>query len=113
MPSLPLAEVFAVQLYGDGPPQCLGQLTVRCPYCTQLHAHRVFDGDRVVFARTAPCSTETDKRRYRVDLNAHTSKHDVSQTLSGYAAGGDLNDIAIKRTSNELGRVKGNETHDR
>jgi hypothetical protein len=95
MGSLPLAEVFAVQLYGDGPPQCLGHVTVRCPYCQTLHAHRVFATDTVVFARTAPCSAGTSVRRYRVDLNPQGPNRDVSLAHPVYAAGESLNDNAI------------------
>ncbi len=77
---LPEAEIFAVQLYSDGPPQCLGHVTVRCPYCQTLHSHRVFTTDTIVFARTAPCSTDTPRRHYRVDLNARVPKRNVSET---------------------------------
>ncbi len=95
MGSLPLAEVFAVHLYGDGPPQCLGQVTIRCPYCQTLHAHRVFTNDTVVFARTAPCSAGMPVRCYRVDLNARLPKRDVPLSHSVHAAGESLNDNAI------------------
>lgn len=95
MGSLPLAEVFAVQLYGDGPPQCLGQVTIRCPYCQTLHSHRVFSSDTIVFARTAPCSAGTSARRYCVDLNARVPKRNVPLLHSIHAAGENLNDNAI------------------
>jgi hypothetical protein len=95
MVDLPDAEVFAVTLQGDRPQQCLGRVTVRCPYCTCLHAHRVFVNDTIVFTRTAPCSTETDIRRYRVDLNARVPKHGVPQSHPVYAAGEDRDDNAI------------------
>lgn len=96
MPDLPVAQIFAVQLPGDGRPQCIGKVTVSCPYCTQLHAHRVFAYDTTVFARTAPCSTDESVRRYRIDLGAPMPpKRHVSQPHSVYAAGESLNDTAI------------------
>lgn len=90
---VPTAQIYAVRASGEGPAQCVGRVTVRCPYCTQLHAHRVFDNDRIEFMRTAPCSAEADVRRYRVDLSLPTrrSLSELNQTT----AGDDLNDAAI------------------
>jgi hypothetical protein len=75
---LPTAEIFAVQLQCEKP-QCLGTVTVRCPFCATLHVHRVFANDTIVFTRTAPCSTDTEVRQYNVDLNLTVPKRDVSQ----------------------------------
>ncbi|MCV7024872.1 hypothetical protein H7I77_16230 [Mycolicibacterium novocastrense] len=63
-----MAEIFAVQLHDTGNPQCFGRVTVRCPYCAQLHGHRVFDNDRIQFTRTALCTGDNPVLRYRVDL---------------------------------------------
>jgi hypothetical protein len=92
---LPVAQIYAVQLPGDGPQQCIGRVTVRCPFCTQLHLHRVFDNDTIEFTRTAPCSTETSVRTYRVNLSLAVPKRDVSQCHPVFEAGNDLNDAAI------------------
>jgi hypothetical protein len=92
---LPSADVFAVQLNSDGPPQCVGKVTVRCPYCTQLHAHRVFDNDTIVFTRVAPCSSDAKGHRYRVDLNLTVPKRTVSHPHPVYVAGDDLDDNAF------------------
>jgi hypothetical protein len=89
------AEIFAVQLPGDGPQQCIGRVTVRCPFCTQLHLHRVFDNDSIVFTRTAPCSTKTAVRQYSVDLNARVPRRDVSHPHPVHLAGDDLDDNAF------------------
>lgn len=89
------ADVFAVQLINDGNPQCLGRVTVRCPYCSQLHAHRVFDNDRIQFSRTAPCTGDNPVLRYRVDLNAGLVRRDVSHPHTVHTAGSDLDDNAF------------------
>ena len=72
---LPAAEVFAVTL-GGNVPQCLGRVTVRCPYCVQLHAHRVFNNDAIEFTRTAPCTGDRPVLRYRIDLTAGSDRDD-------------------------------------
>lgn len=90
---LPSAQIRAVKLRGSDPPQCVGRVTVLCPFCTQLHAHRVFTNDPVQFTRTAPCSTEHDVRSYRVDLGVH--RREASQPRPVYESGEDLNDNAI------------------
>jgi hypothetical protein len=92
---LPAAQIYAVQLPGDGPQQCIGRLTVRCPFCRQLHMHRVFDNDTIEFTRTAPCSTEADIRTYRVDLNLAVPRRDVSHEHPVYSAGEDRDDNAF------------------
>lgn len=89
MSQLPIATIYAVQLPGDGPQQCIGRVTVRCPFCSQLHLHRVSDNDTIEFTRTAPCSSESVVRQYRVDLNLAVPKRDVSQPHPVYAAGED------------------------
>jgi hypothetical protein len=92
---LPAAAIYAVQLPGDGPQQCIGRVTVRCPFCTQLHMHRVFDNDTIEFTRTAPCSSDTEVRKYRVDLNLAVPKRNVSQPHPVYTAGNDRDDDAF------------------
>lgn len=92
-PHLPTAEVFAVQQQNTGQTQCLGRVTVRCPFCGQLHSHRVFTNDTIDFSRTAPCSTDHDIRRYGVNLTASLPKRAVSQ--EHVVAGEDLDDSAI------------------
>lgn len=97
---LPVANVVAVQLRHDGNPQCLGRVTVRCPFCAHLHSHRVFTNDSLVFTRTGPCSTNTDVRRYSVDLNTQIPKRNVSQPHPVYAAGKDRDDNAMHEYEN-------------
>jgi hypothetical protein len=92
---LPVAAIYAVQPPGDGPQQCIGRVTVRCPFCTQLHMHRVFDNDTIEFHLTAPCSSDTEVRKYRVDLNRAVPKRDVSQPHPVFAAGEDRDDNAF------------------
>lgn len=92
---LPAADVLAVQLPGGNNPQCIGRVTVKCPYCGTLHSHRIWSNDTIVFRRTAPCSTERDVREYAVDLNLTVPSCDVSQPHSVYEAGENLNDNAI------------------
>lgn len=96
---LPAAQIFAVQLVSNGSceqhTQCLGKVTVKWPYCTCLHAHRVFSNDTIEFTRTAPCSTETDVRRYRVNLNARVPKREVSQSHPVHAVGEGRDDNAF------------------
>jgi hypothetical protein len=92
---LPTAEIFTVNL-GCSKPQCLGAVTVRCPYCATLHVHRVYTNDTIVFTRTAPCSTETNVRQYNVDLILTVPKRDVSHEHPVFEAGEDLDDKATR-----------------
>ena len=75
----PVADVVEVRLSRCEKPLCLGLVVVNCPYCQVQHVHRVFDNDTIVFCRTAPCSTETDVRKYSVSLEVTVPKRDVSQ----------------------------------
>lgn len=92
---LPKANLVAVQLPGDDNPQCVGRVTVKCPYCTTLHRHRIWTNDTIVFRRTAPCSSNGDIRQYAVDLNLTVPSCDVSQPHPVYEAGEGLNDNAM------------------
>lgn len=62
MSEVPTVEVFAVTGH-DGPVH----VSVKCPYCGQIHAHR-FDDRRRALERTARCSTHEHVLRYRVAL---------------------------------------------
>lgn len=92
---LPAAHIHAVALPGDDNPQCVGRVTVKCPYCRTLHRHRIWTNDTVVFRRTAPCSTNGDIREYAVDLNLTVPSCNVSEPHPVYEAGEDLDDNAI------------------
>lgn len=100
---LPSAQIYAVRLHRDGSTQLLGRVTVRCPFCTQLHAHRIFADDPIVFTRTAPCGRGWDSpgQQYSIDLNVDVPRRDVSQLHPVYetgelASGSEhLNDNAI------------------
>ena len=69
MTDIPTAEIVAVQLHGDGNPQCIGKVRVVCPYCEHTHPHRVFRNDSTAFTRVAPCTGNDQGLRYRIDLN--------------------------------------------
>lgn len=92
---LPVAQIHAVTLPGEDNPQCVGRVTVKCPYCATLHVHKIWTNDTIVLKRTAPCSTERDVREYAVDLNLTVPSCDVSQPHFVYEAGENLNDNAI------------------
>lgn len=62
MPGLPVAQLLSV----DREPG-FARLDVLCPYCQRVHHHQ-WDGTDVRFAVTAPCSTGSSLRRYRVTM---------------------------------------------
>jgi hypothetical protein len=100
MTNLPVAEIYAVQLPGDGPQQCIGRVTVRCPWCKTLHTHRIWTNDSTTPTRTAPCTSDHPVLQYVIDLNVSVSvpKRDVSHPHPVHTAGENRDDNAFNET---------------